>query len=106
IVLTDTISFFVNTYLLGSTLRATDSRFKEPSSTREAAFKTSLLSQSSLLNNTNNNQGDHCILAFNAAPGRPANSAENQVLDDSLCNSLNTSISTSVTRFPVVATRI
>jgi hypothetical protein len=107
IALTDRISFFINTYLLGATLRASDSRFKEPPGTRVTSFKISLLSQSSLLNNTNNNHGDHCIFAFNAAaPGRPANSAGNQVLDNKPCQTLNDSIAVPLARFPVVATRI
>ena len=61
---TDTVSVFTNTFLIGRTLRATDSRFQEPSGSRRQAFKISLLTRTSLLNNTNDNQGDHCILAL------------------------------------------
>jgi len=53
----------INTLLGGLTLRAGDSRFKERIISGEAAQKASLLSITKLLNNTHNNQGNHCIIA-------------------------------------------
>ncbi len=104
IFLTDTVSVFINTFLLGHTLRATDSRFKEPPGSRLQALKASLLTLSSLLNNTNDNHGDHCIFAFNTAPGRPPHVVGNQVVDSTLCSPLNNSIAVPVSRFTVRAT--
>jgi hypothetical protein len=106
LVISDAVSLFTNTFLVGRTLRATDSRFKEPTSSRPQAFKISLLTRTTLLNNTNDNQGDHCILAFNTAtnPVRPPNIAGNQVVNTTLCSSLNNSITLPVSRFPVTAT--
>jgi hypothetical protein len=105
LILSDAVSLFTNTFLLGRTLRATDSRFKEPPGSRKQAFKLSLLTRTSLLNNTNDNQGDHCILAFNTAtnPVRPPNIAGNQIVDAALCPRLNTSIAAPVSLFPVSA---
>jgi hypothetical protein len=102
VVLTDTVSFFINTFLLGRTLRATDSRFIEPTGRRPQALKASLLSRTSLLNNTNDNHGDHCIFALNTAPGRPANVVGNQVVNAALCAGLNNSIA-PVSGFAVTA---
>ena len=101
--LTGTISFFVNTFLLGATLRATDSRFKEPTGGHRFPFKVSLLSLSGLLNNTNNNHGDHCIFAMTNDPTRPPTDTGNQVLDDSRCRPFFEPVSTAVVGFPVVA---
>jgi hypothetical protein len=53
----------INTLLGGITLRAGDSRFKEQIIQGQAATKASLLSITKLLNNTHNNQGNHCIIA-------------------------------------------
>lgn len=102
--LTDTVSVFINTFLLGRTLRASDNRFKEPTGSHQQALKISLLTRTSLLNNTNDNQGDHCIFAFNTAPGRSPNVIGNQVVDSTLCPPLNNSIAVPVSRFPVRAT--
>ena len=53
-----------NTLLYGATLRASDSRFKEPlGKTTLDPLKSSLLALSGNLNNTTNNQGNHCIVA-------------------------------------------
>jgi hypothetical protein len=103
LVLTGTISFFVNTFLLGATLRATDSRFKEPTGGHRFPFKVSLLSLGGLLNNTNNSHGDHCIFAMTNDPTRPPNDTGNQVLDDSRCRPFFEPVSTAVVGFPVVA---
>ena len=99
----NTASFFLNTFLLAPTLRATNSRFKEPTGKGESAFAISLLSRSTLLNNTNNNQGDHCIFAVNTLAGRPANATGNQTLDDRLCPPLNNNIRPRAARFAVVS---
>ena len=53
----------INTLLGGITLRAGDSRFKERIIQGQTATKASLLSITKLLNNTHNNQGNHCIIA-------------------------------------------
>jgi hypothetical protein len=101
---TMTASVFTNTFLLGRTLRATNSRFKEARIRRGLNFQISLLTRSSLLNNTNNNHGDHCIFAFNTDPGRPPQVVGNQVVDGTLCSQLNAGIATPVSLFPVVVT--
>jgi hypothetical protein len=98
IALTDTISFLNNTILSGATLRASDNRLKEPSGGRETSFKASLLSLSSLMNNTSNNQGDHCIFAF----GTAVIATGNQILDDTLCPRIRNSVATPVANFAVV----
>jgi hypothetical protein len=97
ITLTDKMSMFANTFLLARTLRATDSRFTEPAGRRPQAFKFSLLTRAGLLNNTNNNHGDHCILA--AAPH--LNDIGNQVIDATLCSRLNASVAVPLSRFSV-----
>jgi hypothetical protein len=102
IALTGALTLFVNTFLLGRTLRANDGRFKEPGG-RQQAFILSLLTRTSLLNNTNDNQGDHCILAFNTAPGRAPNQAGNQVVDSAVCRSLTNSVASPVSAFVVTA---
>ncbi|HEV8486162.1 MAG TPA: right-handed parallel beta-helix repeat-containing protein, partial [Blastocatellia bacterium] len=106
LVLTDTLSLFANTLLISRTLRATDSRFKESPGSRAQALKFSLMTLTNLLNNTNNNQGDHCILAVNTAPGRPANIAGNQVVDSTLCQRFSNSVTAPLSAFPVNATII
>jgi hypothetical protein len=103
VVIDNTTSFFLNTFLLAPTLRATSSRFKEPAGTGKRSFAISLLSRSTLLNNTNNNQGDHCIFAVNTLPGRPASDTGNQFLDGTLCRDLNKSIAPRAARFSVVS---
>jgi uncharacterized protein DUF6519 len=104
VVLTDTLSVLANTFLISRTLRATDSRFKESPSTRRLALKISLMTLTSLLNNTNDNQGDHCIFAVNTAPGRPPNVAGNQVVDAALCQPFTNSFTAPLAAFPVNAT--
>ncbi|HEX2967424.1 MAG TPA: right-handed parallel beta-helix repeat-containing protein, partial [Syntrophorhabdaceae bacterium] len=54
-----------NTYLFAYTLRASNNRFKEPGVKPEDTRVLSLNTQSILMNNTTNNQGDHCITAIN-----------------------------------------
>jgi hypothetical protein len=53
----------INTVLVGYTLRATDSRFKETLVEQFRLRALSLLSISYTLNNTTTNQGNHCIIA-------------------------------------------
>ncbi|MGB3135840.1 MAG: carboxypeptidase-like regulatory domain-containing protein, partial [Nodosilinea sp.] len=81
----DNISALINTTLLAATLRASDSRLKEPLSSPQTAFQYSLLTVSTLMNTTTTNQGSHCIVANNLTPGRSAIAKGNQVLDTSLC---------------------
>jgi hypothetical protein len=74
-------SLLSNTLLLGLTLRASDNRLKElEDNGEEDLVFTSLLSLTGMLNNTTNNQGDHCIIAFNQDYQRPAIESGNQVL--------------------------
>jgi hypothetical protein len=101
IVLTDTISVFTNTFLSSRTLRATDSRFKETAGSHKLSFKFSLFTLTNLLNNTNDNQGDHCIIAVNQDVTRPANGAGNQIVDATLCPRLSNSIAVPVSHFKV-----
>ncbi len=87
----DTIlGLLISAFLVGRTLRAGDSRFKEPdarsnANTGHIDFMVSLLSLTSTLNNTVNNQGGHCIFAFSAAGTARVRDFLNQVLDVRLC---------------------
>ena len=87
--LSDRVIIAVNTVLWAMTLRASDNRFKEIldiGQTNSARF--SLLTLSILMNNTTNNQGDHCIFALNALNNLASPSLvtdRNQVLDARLC---------------------
>jgi hypothetical protein len=91
-----------NTLLIGKTMRASDSRFKEPIS-QGLVLIFSLATRTSLLNNTNSNHGDHCILAVNTAPGRAPNIVGNQVVDNTRCQTLNASIVAPLSSFAVGA---
>ena len=102
LLLTDTLSWFINTFLIGATLRATDSRFKETPGNQKIVVKLSLLSLSTLMNNTNNNHGDHCIIGVNTAPGRPANTTGNQILDSTLCPEIDKGIRPHAVDFKAV----
>jgi hypothetical protein len=99
IAINDNISLFTNTFLSSRTLRATDSRFKEPPGTHKVSLKFSLVTLSSLLNNTNDNQGDHCIIATNQDVTRPPNAAGNQIVDATLCPRLNNAIAGPASNF-------
>ena len=82
------ILFAVNTVLWATTLRASDSSLKEILEARQSkAFRISLITLSILMNNTTNNQGDHCIFAFNtnAIASPPLVTDGNQVLDATFC---------------------
>jgi hypothetical protein len=103
IIVTDPFSLFVNTLLVGRTMRAEDSRFKEPVVLRDPSVKWSLITLTSLLNNTNDNQGDHCIVAVNTAVGRPAHVTGNQVVDATLCPTLNPRAAAALTTFNVTS---
>jgi hypothetical protein len=78
----------VNTVLWATSLRASDSRFKEiMDADKPTVVRLSLMTLSTLMNNTTNNQGDHCIFAFNAfaVANNPRVFERNQVLDARLC---------------------
>ncbi len=77
-----------NTSLYGVTVRASDNRFKEVFTNNEVAM--SLFTFTVLMNNTVNNQGDHCIIALNANPiTNMLNNTGNQVLvTGDLCGGL------------------
>jgi hypothetical protein len=62
---TSSIILAINTILQAPTLRATDNRFKERSGSQtDSSMIISLLTYGNSLNNTTNNQGDHCIYAY------------------------------------------
>ena len=69
-------SVAVNTYVIGTTVRADDSRFMEAPEQAQG----SLLTLSRALNTTTTNQGNHCIFALNADAGRPPVDGGNQSL--------------------------
>jgi len=74
-------SLLSNTLLLGATLRASDNRLTEVEGGDQLqVLTTSLLTISGSLNNTTNNQGNHCIVALNEDSQRPAVAVGNQVL--------------------------
>lgn len=84
------VGLLLNAFLVGQTLSANDSRFKEPvarfdPNTGNLDLMVSLLSLTTTLNNTVNNQGDHCILAFSGAGSARVRDALNQVLVSLLC---------------------
>ena len=89
--LSDTVIIAVNTVLWATTLRANGSRFKEILDFgQRSSLRFSLLTLSTLMNNTTNNQGDHCILAngvnaLNPIASGPLVTNGNQVLDTRLC---------------------
>jgi hypothetical protein len=56
-----------------------------------------------MLNNTNNNQGDHCIFATNTDPARLPHATGNLVIDDTLCQNLDSSVRPMLTSFATVA---
>ena len=84
-------SLMVNSILIGATVRASDNRYAETPAA-ENDFKASLLSLSEDLNNTTNNHGDHCIFAKNGDAARPEITTGNQVLDDRLCQEVNSGV--------------
>ncbi len=65
--------YSINTFLAGNTIRACTSRFKEPVMWNEGTARLSLLSISKLLNSTNLNQANHCILALSIMESRHPN---------------------------------
>jgi hypothetical protein len=101
IVLSNQVSLFANTLLVGQTMRAEASRFKEPVVQRDQSRKFSLLTLTSLLNNTSNNQGDHCIIAVNTDVTRPVQATGNQIVDATFCASLTTGAAGALTTFNV-----
>jgi hypothetical protein len=86
------ILFAVNTVLWATSLRASDSRLKEIMDVdKPTVVRFSLITLSTLMNNTTNNQGDHCIFPFNAfaVANNPDVFEGNQVLDATLCRPRN-----------------
>lgn len=82
------VSLAVNTVLWATSLRASDSRLKEIiDADKPTVVRYSLITLSTLMNNTTNNQGDHCIFAYNAFAGASPNRVfeGNQVLDSTFC---------------------
>ncbi|MDJ0889918.1 MAG: PASTA domain-containing protein [Gammaproteobacteria bacterium] len=92
----------INARLVGNTLRASDSRFKEPDASVDPVLGVtdhliSLASQATTMNNTVSNQGDHCILAVSAQGPAHVTEALNQVLDDRLCSRVDPAIRPVIT---------
>ena len=73
-------SLFSNTLLLAATLRAGDNRLKEVADGERGQALMSLLTLTGWLNNTTNNQGNHCIVAANSDLSRQVVDTGNQVL--------------------------
>lgn len=80
-------TLLINTVLLGATLRASDSRFKEVKASR-TSVKVSLWTVTIRMNNTSHNQGDHCISVFNDLLSHPAIEVGNQVFDATYCSEI------------------
>ena len=81
----------VNTVLWATSLRASDSRLKEIfDADKPTVVRFSMITLSTLMNNTTNNQGDHCIVAYNAFAdaSNPPVFEGNQVLDTTFCRTL------------------
>jgi hypothetical protein len=76
------VNMYVNSILIGDSVRACDSRFKEGSVIPRSPV-VSLFSYGVSMNITSQNQGDHCIFGFSA--GLPAVNTPNQVLDSTFC---------------------
>jgi hypothetical protein len=97
------LGLLINAFLVGKTLRAGDSRFKEPDARAEGTgnidFLVSLLSLTTTLNNTVNNQGDHCIFARSAAGIARVRELLNQVLDARLCQRISITLQRPVNGF-------
>jgi hypothetical protein len=81
----DNMALMVNSFILGATLRASDSRFQERTLAGEQTIQLSLLSLSSRMNATTNNQGDHCIFAVNQAGSANLVNSGNRALDNRFC---------------------
>jgi len=88
-------TFTINTWLWGATLRASYNRFQEGQSS-QTSVQVSLLTRSTLMNNTTNNQGDHCIFAFNPASATFLIDERNQVLRAEKCRLVEQLISPSI----------
>ena len=97
------LGFLINAFIVGRTLRTGDSRFKEPEARAEGSghidFLVSLLSLTSTLNNTVNNQGEHCIFARSAAGLTRVRELLNQVLDARLCERIIGALQRPVSNF-------
>lgn len=99
------LSLFANTTLTGQTIRATDNRFKEPPTTLQPFFRASLGTSSQQFNITSNNQGNHCIVAFNQTPDPPLPNTpnlidvNNQVVNRSSCDIQQNIFATVMSRF-------
>lgn len=81
-------TLLVNTLLLASTLRASNNRFKEAGEIKENQMLLSLSTISSLMNNTTNNQGDHCIRATNQNMSRLIDSGNLFLISGDQCGML------------------
>jgi len=97
--LSEGLSYFINTLLLANSLRASDSRFKE-GSVRPRSPVASLVSFGSVMNITSQNQGDHCIFA--GSGGLPVVNTPNLVIDSTFCGDLGASHNAVITNHAVV----
>jgi hypothetical protein len=98
--LSDRLTFFINTMMFGETIRAADSRFIEAEGEGPDPL-ASLVTRSAVFNNTNNNQGDHCIFASNQDAARPTLAQGNQVANDALCPPRSPGVSAGLRGAPI-----
>jgi hypothetical protein len=83
---TPNASAMLNTLLFAGTARATANRFRERALSADISLQVSLLSLTTQMNIAANNQGDHCIFAFDqSTPARVVDSP-NLVLDTTFCD--------------------
>ncbi len=79
----------MNTLIFAQTARATGNRFREPLLSPQTAFQVSLACLTTRMNITTNNEGDHCIFAFDqSSPPRLVNS-DNLVFESTNCGQVS-----------------
>ena len=83
---TPNASAMLNTLLLAGTARATGNRFRERALSADISLQVSLLSLTTQMNITANNQGDHCIFAFDQSTPPRVVDSPNLVLDTAFCD--------------------
>jgi len=99
--LANELRLYLHCLMFARTLRLTDSRFAERISSGDEDFIISVISRSTQMNNTNDNQGDHCIFAFNDAASHPADNHGNQIWDNSRCPNLDRQVTRPITNVPM-----
>lgn len=99
--LANDVRIYLHCLMLAPTLRLTDSRFAERISSGDEDFIVSVISRSGQMNNTNDNQGDHCIFALSDAASHPADNHGNQIWDASRCPNLDRQVTRPITDVPM-----